>query len=170
MGQYHILVNLSKKQFVTPSGLGFGAKQVEHVDAMGPVLYYLTMVPERRGGGDLLEGDCNYVFIGSWLGDKIAVVGDYSLNEDLPDYPDFGEVYRLCSEKLNPMYDCFGMRTAKKYPNNPWRDITSDLAIELEEVTGKKIIPYDHPTLWPDGQRKPESMVQNLKNYKSNRS
>lgn len=169
MGQYHILVNLSRKEFVTPGGLGLGAKQAEHSERLGPVIYYLTMVPESRGGGDLMPNNpSEYVFVGRWLGDRIAIVGDYSIDEDLPSFPNFGDVYKLCMEKMNPMYDCYGMKHKSKPrdSDNVWRDITSDLAIELESMLGETIIPLDHPTLWPDGMRKSTQLVEMQKNAK----
>lgn len=166
MGQYHILVNLTKKQFVSPGGLGRGAKQVEHIDRMGEAMYFLTCVPVRRGGGDVIQGDHNLVFIGSWMGDRVAVVGDYSVDEDLPNYPGFGKIYKECMAQINPMYDCYGMRQKSKDPNNCWRDITADLVIELRYSVGKVWIPQDHPTLWSDGERKPDHIIESAKNMK----
>jgi hypothetical protein len=167
MGQYHILVNLTKKQFVCPGGLGRGLKQVEHIDRVGQAMYILTMVPEGRGGGDiLLEGGQNLTFIGSWLGDKIAIVGDYTVDKDLPTFPNFGSIYRECSAQSNPIYDCWGMRRKSKDPNNVWRDITADLVVEMREYAGIDWIPMDHPTLWPDGERKPEEMVERARKAK----
>lgn len=166
MGQYHIVANLTKKQFVNPSGLGLGVKQAEHFFGernIGQAIYLLTCVPERRGGGDIIVGD--FKFIGSWLGDRIAVVGDYSVDEDLPSYPGFGNVYRECSDRLDLMYDCCGIGKTKDL-DNPWRDITADLAIEMSECLEVEIIPQDHPTLWPDGCEKPQHMIEQAKKTK----
>lgn len=84
-------------------------------------LFILTAaMRERRGGGDF-DWDSNYYgperdntkpghnihggpvsddynaiakrTIGRWAGDRIAVVGDYSEDEDLPSYPNFGSLY-----------------------------------------------------------------------------
>ena len=168
MGQYHILCNLTKKQFVHPGGLGFGNKQREHLgfaDDFGDVLYLLTMIPKSRGGGDILP-DGNWIFIGGWLGDRVAVVGDYSLDSDLPDYPEFGSIYSLCSENTWSLWDGRGYST-KFDKDNPWRDITGDLAQELEIAFDKKIIGIDHPTLWPDGTRKPDHMIECFKKARS---
>jgi hypothetical protein len=166
MGQYHIVVNLNKKQFVHPGGLGLGAKQAEHFWGernIGQAIYLLTCVPVGRGGGDIVDG--NYKFIGSWLGDRIAVVGDYSVDEDLPSYPGFGDVYRECQNRLDLMYDCYGIGKTKDLAN-PWRDITADLAIEMSECLEIAIIPQDHPTLWSDGCQKPQQMIDNARKVK----
>lgn len=164
MAQYHILVNLTKKQFVSPGGLGRGLKQLEHIDRMGMAMYLLTVVPASRGGGDIWRDDL--VFIGSWLGDRIAIVGDYSEDSDCPSFAGFGSIYKQCSDQFNPLYDCYGMRNKSKDPNNVWRDITADLAIEMKDAVGIDIIPSDHPTLWPDGEQKPDSMIKAAKNVR----
>jgi hypothetical protein len=165
MGQYHILVNLDKKQFVSPMGIGLGSKQWEHLygePSLSDALYILTMVPESRGGGDLLNGcsdNSKLFFVGSWIGNRVAVVGDYTVNKDLPTYPEFGNIYNECQENLKLMYGYFpsnGLPTNVKKRNvtNTWQDITGDLMIELECIFNKKIIPFDHPTKWPDGSAK----------------
>lgn len=165
MGQYHILANLTKKEFVVPSGFGFGHKQAEHLDGMGRILYILTMIPSCRGGGDVFseEMSVSSVFIGRWLGDRIAVVGDYSCDEDLPDFPEFGSVYSSCMSNANPLYDCFGFGIKNSKRTGLWMDITADLVIEVEELLNTKIIAMGHPTLWPDGTPKPEFMVEQAK-------
>lgn len=164
MGQYHILVNLTRKEFVNPQSLGLGLKQVEHINEIGRVIYLLTMVPTPRGGGDMLpEVNDNFVFVGSWLGDKIAIVGDYSCDKDLPSFPNFGSIWKECMKNSNPLYGHYHEIPDRKQ-KSLWRDITVDLSLELEQIFGKQIIPYDHPTLWPDGKPKPEYLVAAFKN------
>jgi hypothetical protein len=169
MGQYHILCNLTKKQFVNPTSLGFGNKQREHTGFsgdMGEVLYLLTMVPEARGGGDILSShsDESWLFIGSWLGDRVAVVGDYSKDSDLPDYPKFGSIYGLCSENSYSLFS--GNGYVKKFKStNPWRDITGDLVQELEKIWERRIIGSDNPYLWPDGTRRPADFIKAVRSF-----
>ena len=140
---------------------------MEHLDRMGQAMYLLTCVPCARGGGDLIDSDSNLMFIGSWLGDRIAIVGDYSIDDDLPSFPGFGNVYRECTSQVNPMYDCWGMRRRSKDLDNVWRDITADLSLELKEAVGLDWIPSDHPTLWPDGTRKSDDLIQRAKDAKN---
>lgn len=171
MGQYHILVNLTRKEFVTPSGFGYGLKQAEHFSGFGRVLYALTMVPKARGGGDIFPDDIEqlnqeYVFLGRWLGNKVAVVGDYSCDSDLPEFPNFGSVFKQCTSNENPLYNSFGTGIKNSKRNGVWMDITADLALEMEYLLGEKIIPYDHPTLWPDGKSKPPSLTSQMKSAK----
>lgn len=111
MGQYWMPVNLDKKEFVDPHKLGSGLKLVEQLGThVGTALIILTAAyREHRGGGDLdleenwhgpertipphntepgpmPEGypDLAKQVIGRWAGDRIAIVGDYAEDSDLP--------------------------------------------------------------------------------------
>lgn len=85
MGQYHKLVNLDKKEYVSPSGLGLGSKQYEHTGYEGSLsdsMYLLVMSSPNRGGGDFPLTDVS----GRWCGDRVVVVGDYTEDGDIPNY------------------------------------------------------------------------------------
>ena len=84
MGQYHKLINIDKKEYVTGWDIGIFAKHLEQVGydgSMSDVLYILMIAQgnERRGGGDIDGHD----IIGSWVGDRVAVVGDYFDEENV---------------------------------------------------------------------------------------
>jgi hypothetical protein len=85
MGQYHVLVNLDKHEAVWPHGVGDGLKLLEWSDGgMLTVMQLLLSCAIKggaRGGGDY---DSANPLIGSWAGDRIAVVGDYAEDGDLP--------------------------------------------------------------------------------------
>lgn len=87
MGQYHILVNLDKREFVSPHGLGLGLKQREHNGAfdgtLADALYFLTMTSPACGGGDYPMTEIS----GRWVGDRCVVLGDYTEDSDIPGYP-----------------------------------------------------------------------------------
>jgi hypothetical protein len=88
MGQYHYLANLDTKEFVMPSG----AKQYEHTFYNGDLahaMYLLTMTSPYRGGGDWAETTVS----GRWAGDRVVILGDYTVDEDLPDYPYAGMAF-----------------------------------------------------------------------------
>ena len=58
MGQYHILVNLDKREFVHPHQLGAGLKMWEFTNTRtGPLaaLSMLLVSSKSRGGGDCRE-------------------------------------------------------------------------------------------------------------------
>lgn len=93
MGQYHVLANLDKKEVVTPHGLGMGLKQWEHLGEFNGTLadaqYILTMTSPHRGGGDLPETGMS----GRWAGDRVVILGDYTEDKDLPNFPNAGSLY-----------------------------------------------------------------------------
>lgn len=98
MGQYHKLVNITKKEYVNPYSIGLGAKHLEGVGfegSMGDVMYLLSIAQgnERRGGGDA-EG---HNYLGRWAGDEVVVVGDYYEEND--DNPKFKGLYYVDEDK-----------------------------------------------------------------------
>jgi len=77
MGQYHKIANLDKKEFLHPHKFGDGLKLLEFGSSgCGTMtgLAILLAAHNNRGGGDLSSTN---PIIGSWAGDRIAVVGDY---------------------------------------------------------------------------------------------
>ena len=78
MGQYHKLINITKKEYVVGYDIGILAKHYEQIGfegSMADVLYCLMIAQgnERRGGGDV----SGHKLIGHWAGDNVAIVGDY---------------------------------------------------------------------------------------------
>ena len=96
MGQYHYLVNLSKKEYVHPHQIGNGLKLLEQVGWEHSTSTALVMLLAAsngeggRGGGDFRSGD---KLIGSWAGDKIAFIGDYAETTDIPGVDNEGQEY-----------------------------------------------------------------------------
>lgn len=82
MGQYHMAVNLTKKEVVHPHKLGDGLKEHEMagylLGGVATALVYLLACPHPRGGGDFNES----AFMCRWHGDRIALVGDYADESD----------------------------------------------------------------------------------------
>jgi len=96
MGQYHLVVNLDKFEYIRPHKIGVGLKAAEqlHSSASTPhLLFALTMCSNGRGGGDL---DRSSNLVGRWAGDRIAIVGDYAEDGDLPDQFEAGSIYGRC--------------------------------------------------------------------------
>lgn len=59
MGQYHVVVNLDKREFLDPYKLGDGLKMFEHLNSCGGVmagLHVLLAASNGRGGGDVPNG------------------------------------------------------------------------------------------------------------------
>lgn len=144
MGQYWLVVNLDKKEFIDPHKLGAGLKLWEqlanHPGTGAALIVLLAAEREQRGGGDLdidvnwhgperefpkhnitpgpmpegyilfdkdthevkestLYPDIARRTIGRWAGDRIAIVGDYAEDSDLPDSPvPASKIYDKCIE------------------------------------------------------------------------
>ena len=110
MGQYWVPVNLTKKEFIDPHKLGCGLKlweQLANHPSTGTALLILcSAMPEPRGGGDfnLDTDDKKYNTlakrtIGRWAGDRIALVGDYAEDTDLPKAFKASKIYDKCRDE-----------------------------------------------------------------------
>ena len=82
MGQYNMIVNLDKREYLYPHKFGDGFKLMEFGQSAGGTLTGLTILlagSNGRGGGDFHgEG------AGGWAGDRIAIIGDYWEVNDVP--------------------------------------------------------------------------------------
>lgn len=107
MGQYWIPINLDKKEFIHPHKLGSGLKlweQLANNPGTGAALVLLCAAQrEPRGGGDLAPDGKG--MIGRWAGDRIALVGDYAEDSDLPAKYKASELYQQCQDKTVLVYN-----------------------------------------------------------------
>jgi len=155
MGQYWLPVNLDKKEFIQPHKLASGLKLWEILanNHVGQALVILTAAhKEHRGGGDF-DLDENWhgpertfpehntspgpmpraypqiakETIGRWAGDRIAIVGDYAEDTDLPAEFEASKIYGRCP------YD----EEEKDGRRDLYRDITDDVCKVIEhEMNG----------------------------------
>ncbi|PSB00405.1 hypothetical protein [Merismopedia glauca] len=83
MGQYHLIVNLDKKEYLNPSYFGDGLKLWEFAGSKTTIGLTALLTANNEGaGGDFNVPTSNHL-IGSWAGDKIAIIGDYQQAERL---------------------------------------------------------------------------------------
>jgi len=78
MGQAYIIVNTAKKQYIRPHRFGDGYKLCEFGASGGGTMFALAALLARGnggGGGDIRSKD---PLIGSWAGDPIMVLGQYT--------------------------------------------------------------------------------------------
>ena len=138
MGQYHLLVNLDKREFVDPHKLGNGFKLYEQIGSeygIPQAMHVLLCAcPESRGGGDYCA-DANEAavgILGRWVGDRVVIVGDYAEKTDHPRLGvDLSAAYRACRENE----DDAGSVTPPSY---------TDISGEVRTVLGKLLgIVYD---------------------------
>lgn len=119
MGQYHIIVNFNKREYIHPHKLGCGLKLLDQVGVdhgTTAALLMLLACSNGRGGGDFRD---NPEVFGRWAGDKIAVIGDYSEDGDIK-----------------------GRKTAGLYiqAQRRWTDISDLVAPEIEWVFEGKFV------------------------------
>ena len=94
MGQYHILVNIDKNEWVDPHGLGLGSKQYEQTGcdaSLADAMYVLVMSSPASGGGDFPMTDIS----GRWCGDRVVIVGDYTAEDAIPGFVGADALYKL---------------------------------------------------------------------------
>ena len=98
MGQYYKIVNVKKKQYITPHTFGDGAKLMEFSMSANGVLAGLAILladGNGRGGGDL---NSENEIVGSWAGDNIVIAGDYADQGKFVKNPD-ENLYHVASEE-----------------------------------------------------------------------
>jgi hypothetical protein len=99
MGQYFLVVNLDKKEFIHPHKFGDGLKLLEFGCSSCSTLTALTLLLRKSnegGGGDFHEFEkCELV--GSWAGDRIVIIGDY---DESKVYEEAENQFRDISEAL----------------------------------------------------------------------
>ena len=98
MGQYYKIVNVKKKQYITPHTFGDGAKLMEFSMSANGVLAGLAILladGNGRGGGDL---NSENEIVGSWAGDNIVIAGDYADTGKFVKNPD-ETLYSVASEE-----------------------------------------------------------------------
>lgn len=131
MGQYHLTVNLDKRQYIDPHALGDGLKLWEQAASsaggVASALIVLLAVSNGRGGGDFDESEV----VGSWGGDRIAIVGDYAEDHDLPSEHHASTIYEACGD-------------------GEYRDITKDVVAFLSKQLG---LTYSDGGGWVDRTR-----------------
>ena len=124
MGQYHVLVNVDKKEMVVPHGLGLGLKQYEHIGefngTLADAMYILMMTSPARGGGDFPSTNISR----RWAGDRVLVLGDYTEDSDVPSIPNVGSLYAE-SESYTDITDlvaeAFGQVFRLKFSGEGWK-------------------------------------------------
>jgi len=91
MGQYHQVVNLDKHEKLYPHVLGDGLKLMEFGCSSDGTMTALAILLAGsckggpRGGGDFPhEHPMSSVLAGRWAGDRIAIIGDYAEDGDVP--------------------------------------------------------------------------------------
>jgi len=144
MGQYHILINLDKKEFVHPHKLGLGLKQREHSftkGSIGDAIYILLSLDNGKGGGDMNSPwHTDNGYFGRWVGDHVAVIGDYN-NTDMfsknGKIIDYSKAYNLTHEyDKDWCHDC-------EPEENHYKDISDEIVKVFDQNLPFNIVEED---------------------------
>lgn len=136
MAQIHMLVNLTKREFINPMRLGdegtmMDAVYAAHEKPPGGILHALanlTACPVARGGGDFRVTP----IMGRWHGDRVLFVGEFAEATDFrtDDHEASAhDIYKLC---LSPGDEDPDIGVP------PFADITEAVGIALAQ--GAKIV------------------------------
>ena len=77
MGQYFLLANLDKQEYVHPHHIGGLLKLWEWcANRQAGVIPYLLRKSSETGGGDVDDPE-KLLYAGRWASDRIVLIGDY---------------------------------------------------------------------------------------------
>lgn len=146
MGQYHLLVNLDRREFVAPHKLGVGLKLMEQACSQGGTAMALILLLAAscrnsagdvgRGGGDPHTPDPHHV-VGRWVGQRVCFIGDYAEKNDiLWEFGNADEIYGLCRDDED--------RASPDYEPDPegreFTDISDKVADYIEREEGGRFV------------------------------
>ena len=123
MGQYHMVFNLDRKEYLCPHNFGEGIKLGEFgcgENGTMTALAFLLAESNGQGGGDFED----HPLAGSWARDRIVISGDYAEDETkgtkfyrkVPSETGRGNLYHLVD-----------------LPDSGWREISLDVIKALAE-------------------------------------
>lgn len=148
MGQYYLLVNKTKKQYLDPHAFNDGLKAWEIVanGTMLKALGYLLVKSDGGGIGDLMENQ----LVGYWAGDEILLVGDYDSSklygEASENYTDISLTVLEAMQKEQGIFD-EGQFTNNGYSSYMGYYIKQHPAIPFDKLStdGRKATPAIEP-------------------------
>lgn len=146
MGQYFLIVNPAKKQFLHPHKFGAGLKLMEFTNTeFGPqqALAILLSNGNGNGGGDLSTDNLTaeeVALIGSWAGDVVIVAGDYGeawkffdrAEYDGKTYEESEDLYRHQSGKVYPSSE---LPSGSSTPTGKSRKVTKTFGMRQNRDT-----------------------------------
>lgn len=152
MGQYFLIVNPTKRQFLDPHKFGSGLKLMEFSNDRYGAQQAQTILCSNgngSGGGDLgTEGltEAEKDLIGSWAGDPIVVAGDYGdpwkwVPKDLKGKTYETEEYAEGTNRLVKVEATFGKRKNRKTgkPEKFNENLYSAARCFFEDISDKMI-------------------------------
>jgi len=102
MGQYYLIANLDKEEYLHPHTFNDGLKFLEFSLSSSGTLTALSLLLVA-GYGQGIGEHAEHIVVGRWAGDRIAVVGDYydpALTDKMPTFEYIRECYADISFKV----------------------------------------------------------------------
>lgn len=133
IGQYYIVCNIDKKEYIDPHCWDDGAKLLEFAlstEGTMTALAILLADGNDRGGGDL---HTTSTYVGRWAGDRIVITGDYA---DAGKFTDTGDnlydtvTYYKTGKKVRYDYDPTTLHD-ETIPNPEWHEVSADVMAAL---------------------------------------
>jgi len=119
MGQYFLIANLDRKEYLSPDGFGEGPKLMEFGAGAGGTMAGLAILLAVNDGHRFpLDGGTPHPIIGRWGGQRIAAIDDYLEPEDAPHI-------EVPGEQGNHYYNILEQRDG-------WVDISEHVVATLE--------------------------------------
>ena len=118
MGQYYLVCNIDKQQYLHPHRFDDGLKLLEFGDASCGTMTGLAVLladGNGRGGGDLRS---KHPFVGSWAGDRIVIAGDYADAGRWLQGPELDRFQEHCLEDIRYWQENGYDGITKPYPIN----------------------------------------------------
>lgn len=133
MGQYYLLANLDRREFVHAHKIKGGLKAWEwaaNVAQAGPIVLLLGWSNSAGGGDPDWDHPDIKPIAGRWAGDRVALVGDYYEPDErgLPTYDEISENFTEISDLLIPAWNKFIEIPKYKIGEGP-QDICPDFVI-----------------------------------------
>lgn len=133
MGQWYLLANLSKQEYVSPGGIKGGSKAWEwaaNIAQAGPIVLLLGWSNNTGGGDPDWDHPDIKPIAGRWAGDRIALIGDYYEPDErgLPTHKEVRENFTEISHLLIPAWNEFIEVPKYKIGEGP-RDVCPDMVI-----------------------------------------
>jgi hypothetical protein len=151
MGQYYLIVNKTKKEYLYPHVFDDGLKACEILYNGNTLkgLGVLLLKSDSGGGGDLSsQNDDNNKIVGRWVDDEIVIIGDYD-SSGL--YAEADENYTDISLHVIALLEAEGILTAP------------ELGSWAEEIRSHHKAPYLPDLKKTPDQKKPTKKIKNKK-------
>lgn len=94
MGQYYVIANLDKREYLKPHDFDEGAKLLEFIYGQDSIMTGLGLLLAQcnsNGSGDAQP----HPLLGSWAKNRITIVGDYWEQEDKSTLEGHSSLYSL---------------------------------------------------------------------------